>query len=166
MSIRLPGVLMACVLASLCVPGGDARAQQASPPSRGPGSAGSIPAAQLLKPEELVQILRSSGGEKPLVFQVGPRVFYAEAHVPGSEFIGATAQESGLQALRDRVKALPHDRFIVLYCGCCPWTKCPNVGPAYHELVSLGFARVKIMYIADNFGANWVNKGYPVERGR
>jgi rhodanese-related sulfurtransferase len=166
MSMRLPGVLMTCVLASLCVPRGDALAQQASPPSRGAGSAGSIPAAQLMQPEELAQILRSSGEEKPLVLQVGPRVFYAEAHVPGSEYVGATAQEPGLQALRDRVKALPHDRPIVLYCGCCPWTKCPNVGPGYRELASLGFQRVRVMYIADNFGKDWVSKGYPVEKGR
>lgn len=166
MTMRLPGFLMACVLASLCILRGDAYAQQSSPPSRGAGSAGLVPAAQLLQPEELVQILRSSGGEKPLIFQVGPRVFYAEAHIPGSEYIGATAQESGLQALRDRVKALAHDRSIVLYCGCCPWTKCPNVGPAYQELASLGLRRVKVLYIADNFGKDWVSKGYPVEKGR
>jgi thiosulfate/3-mercaptopyruvate sulfurtransferase len=164
--MRFPTVLMACVMASLWVPRGDAYGQQASPPSQGPGSAGSIPAAQLLQPEELVQILRSSGGERPLVFQVGPHVFYAQAHIPGSEYIGAGAQESGLQALRDRAKSLRHDQFIVLYCGCCPWTKCPNVWPAYEQLVSLGFSHVKVLYIANNFGANWVAKGYPVEKGR
>jgi len=145
-----------CLLTFLCVLSGRGYGQQAP----------AVPSAQLLQPEELVPLLSRSGADRPLVFQVGPRVFYAEAHVPGSEYIGAAAQEPGLQALRDRVKSLPHDRFIVLYCGCCPWTKCPNVRPAYQQLASLGFSRVKVMYIADNFGKDWVAKGYPVEKGR
>jgi hypothetical protein len=125
-----------------------------------------IPAAQLLQPAELVQILRSSGKEKPLIFQVGSRVLYAEAHIPGSEYVGAAGQDSGLQALRDRVKGLNRDKFLVIYCGCCPWNKCPNIRPAYRQLYALGFTRVKVLYLADNFGTNWVDKGYPVTKGR
>jgi hypothetical protein len=29
----------------------------------------------------------------------------------------------------------------------------------------MGFTNVKVLYIADNFGADWVNKGYPVAKG-
>jgi thiosulfate/3-mercaptopyruvate sulfurtransferase len=29
----------------------------------------------------------------------------------------------------------------------------------------MGFTNVKILYIADNFGADWVEKGYPVGKG-
>ena len=122
--------------------------------------------AQLLQPAELVKILRASGGEKPLILQVGSHVLYAEAHIPGSEYVGAGGQDSGLQALRDRVKTLKRDQFVIIYCGCCPWTKCPNIQPAYRQLVSLGFTRVKVLYLADNFGTNWVSKGYPVAKGR
>jgi thiosulfate/3-mercaptopyruvate sulfurtransferase len=125
-----------------------------------------IPAAQLLQPAELVQILNASAGEKPLILQVGSHVLYAEAHIPGSEYVGAGGQDSGLQALRDRVKSLKRDQLLVLYCGCCPWGKCPNVRPAYQALTSLGFTRVKVLYLADNFGTNWVAKGYPVAKGR
>ena len=157
---------VSCLLTLQAVLGGLAYAQQTQPAAPPAPADGSIPSAQLLQPEELVPLLNRSGADKPLVFQVGPRVFYAEAHVPGSEYIGAGKEESGLQALRDRVKSLKHDQFIVLYCGCCPWNKCPNVRPAYHQLVSLGFTRVKVMYIADNFGKDWVSKGYPVEKGR
>jgi hypothetical protein len=28
----------------------------------------------------------------------------------------------------------------------------------------MGFTNVKVLYIAQNFGADWVNKGYPVEQ--
>ena len=30
----------------------------------------------------------------------------------------------------------------------------------------MGFTHLKVLYIADNFGANWVAKGYPVAKGR
>ncbi len=148
---RLVSGLAAFCLASLC--------------AASSGNDPEIPAAQLLQPAQLAQILRSSGAEKPLILQVGSRVLYTEAHIPGSEYVGAAGQDSGLQALRDRVAALPHDRFIVIYCGCCPWSNCPNIRPAYRQLVSLGFARVKALYIADNFGADWVAQGYPVVKG-
>jgi thiosulfate/3-mercaptopyruvate sulfurtransferase len=131
-----------------------------------PSATAEIPAAQLLQPEELVQMLHSSDGEKPLMLQVGSHVLYAEAHIPGSEYVGAGGQDAGLQALRDRVKNLERNRFLVIYCGCCPWNKCPNIRPAYRELHALGFTRVKVLYLANNLGTDWVNKGYPVTKGR
>jgi thiosulfate/3-mercaptopyruvate sulfurtransferase len=30
----------------------------------------------------------------------------------------------------------------------------------------MGFVNIRVLYLADNFGTNWVDKGYPVERGR
>jgi len=128
------------------------------------GQATSIPAARQITPEELVQVLKS-GQKKPLMFQVGSHVLYAQAHIPGSEYIGPAATDAGLQQLRKRVEGLPRTKFIVLYCGCCPWTHCPNVKPAYDALNNMGFTNVKVLYIADNFGSNWVDKGYPTARG-
>jgi len=128
------------------------------------GQATSIPAARQITPEELVQVLKS-GQKKPLMFQVGSHVLYAQAHIPGSEYIGSAATDAGLQQLRKRVEGLPRTKFIVLYCGCCPWTHCPNVKPAYDALNNMGFTNVKVLYIADNFGTNWVDKGYPTARG-
>ena len=127
--------------------------------------ASSIPASGLINPEDLVKILQSPKGEKPLLIQVGSHVLFEQAHIPGSEYIGPASYESGLQQLRQRVQALPRSKFIVIYCGCCPWSHCPNVKPADDALRALGFTNVKVLYISDNFGANWVNKGYPVARG-
>lgn len=126
-------------------------------------SAYSIPTSELLQPQQLNQILQSPGAEKPLLFQVGSRVLFEQAHIPHSEYIGLGMQEAGTQALRNRVAKLPHKTFIVLYCGCCPWNRCPNVGPTYKLLVDMGFTHVKVLYLADNFGADWASKGYPVE---
>lgn len=137
---------------------------QFSTPS--PDSAFSIPKAQLMQPEELNGLLKSGGVNKPLVLQVGSHLLFSEAHIPGSEYVGPGSQEAGRKLLHDRVASLPHSTPIVLYCGCCPWERCPNIGPAFKLLHDLGFTNVKALYIADNFGSGWVDKGYSVERGR
>jgi thiosulfate/3-mercaptopyruvate sulfurtransferase len=127
--------------------------------------ASSIPSSQLVNPNELVKILQSSAGVKPLIVQVGSHVLYTQAHIPDSEYIGPASSESGLQQLRKRVASLPRDKFIVIYCGCCPWNHCPNVKPANDALRAMGFTNFKVLYISDNFGTNWVDKGYPTAKG-
>lgn len=131
-----------------------------------PGSALSIPQAQLVQPDALNRVLRAAGPGKPLVLQVGSHVLFAEAHIPGAEYAGPGSQPAGLQLLQSRVASLPRTKFIVLYCGCCPWERCPNVAPASTKLRDMGFTNVKVLYLPDNFGVNWVNKGYPAEQGR
>jgi thiosulfate/3-mercaptopyruvate sulfurtransferase len=128
--------------------------------------ANSQPTTRLINPSELVRILQSSKSETPLMIQVGSRVLYEEAHIPGSEYIGPATSETGLQSLRKRVESLPRNKFIVLYCGCCPWSHCPNVKPADDALRAMGFSNVNVLYIASNFGADWVDKGYPVAKGQ
>jgi len=122
-------------------------------------------ALELIQPEELARTVQSSKSDKLLILQVGFHVLYLQAHIPYSEYIGPASGAEGLQQLRRRVAALPHSRPIVLYCGCCPWSKCPNVNPAYKELRDMGFTNVRVLYIADNFGKDWVDKGYPVAKG-
>ncbi len=125
----------------------------------------SLTSAQLITPEELVTALKAAKGEKPLILNVGPRLLFAQAHIPGAEFIGPGSDPEALQALRTRVKSLPRNKFIVLYCGCCPWNHCPNVLPAYRALAEMGFTKAKVLYITDNLGADWVYKGYPTTKG-
>jgi thiosulfate/3-mercaptopyruvate sulfurtransferase len=122
-----------------------------------------IAPGRLINPEDLVKLLQSK--EKPLMLQVGSHMLFLQAHIPGSEYAGPAANESGLQQLRKRVQSLPRNKFIVLYCGCCPWNRCPNVKPADDALHTMGFSNVKVLYIADNFGSNWVDKGYPTAKG-
>lgn len=127
--------------------------------------ADSIPASSLIQPADLAANLKSASASRPLVLQVGFRKLYAQAHIPESEYVGAASDEAGLQQLRNRVAKLTKDAAIVIYCGCCPWGNCPNVAAAYDALHALGFTRVKVLYIAENFGANWVDQGYPVATG-
>jgi hypothetical protein len=128
------------------------------------GQASSIPAADLIQPAELAKLLQ--GSEKPLLIQVGSRVLYEEAHIPGSEYIGPASSPEGREKLRQRLQSVSRTKVIVLYCGCCPWNHCPNVKPAWDLVKSLGFPKAKVLYIGNNFGADWVEKGYPVAKGQ
>lgn len=127
-------------------------------------SAAGIPQSQLMNPEELVKVLQS-GKAKPLILNVGPYMIYVQAHIRGAEFIGPASEPAGIEKLRTRAKSLPHTALIVLYCGCCPWTRCPNIEPAYMELHRMGFKNIKVLYIADDIGRDWMNKGYPTDSG-
>lgn len=140
-------------------------AQGASSKSKTEADESSSTAPKLIQPEQLARMVQSPKGGSPLIFHVGYRVLYLQAHVPHSEYIGPASDPEGIQRLRQRVQNLPRTQYIVLYCGCCPWSKCPNVDPAYKELRALGFQSVKLLYIADNFGKDWVDKGYPVAKG-
>lgn len=145
---------------TLVLSSGFARTQSSPSSDLPPGS------SQLINPEDLLNLLQSGQENKPLVLNVGPSILYMQAHIPGAEYIGATSGKQSLERLRTRVKPLPRNQSIVLYCGCCPWSHCPNVRPAYNELHAMGFTNVKVLYIADNFGADWVDKGYPTIKGQ
>ena len=128
------------------------------------GTASSIPKAALVQPEDFAKTLQGSG-TKPVILQIGPHMLFVQAHITGSEYVGAAGTPDGLEKLRARVKSLKKEATIVLYCGCCPWEHCPNVAAAYNELQKLGFRNAKVLYIANNFGADWVYKGYPTAKG-
>ncbi|MFP5235562.1 MAG: rhodanese-like domain-containing protein [Acidobacteriota bacterium] len=121
-----------------------------------------IPSADLMQPQALKQLLDAK--KAPAMFQVGSRLFFSEAHISGSTYAGPGSSEQGLDLLQKAVAHMPKGKLIVLYCGCCPWDRCPNVGPAWKHLHDLGYTNVKVLYLAHNFGDDWVAKGYPTER--
>ncbi|MCP5412653.1 MAG: rhodanese-like domain-containing protein [Alphaproteobacteria bacterium] len=122
-----------------------------------------IPAAALIQPAELAAEMN---GTPPTILQVGFSKLYEQAHIPGAVYAGPGRSEDGLTSLKTHVEALPRDAPLVIYCGCCPWNRCPNMGAAYTALKAMGFTKLKALYIADNFGQDWVDKGYPVVRGQ
>jgi thiosulfate/3-mercaptopyruvate sulfurtransferase len=129
-------------------------------------SAFSIPQENLIQPAALNQLLQGKAVTRPTVLQVGSHMMFSEAHIPGSIYAGPGAQSSGLDLLASKVGKLKKNDLIVIYCGCCPWSHCPNVGPAFKKLHDMGFTHVKVLYLANNFGDDWVNKGYRVEQGQ
>ena len=126
--------------------------------------ASSIPAQALVEPADVAASLAVPNQPKPLMLQVGCRKAYVQAHIPGSEYVGAASDDEGLTALRQRVAKLPKDSAILIYCGCCPWKKCPNIAAAYDALQALGFTHVKVMHIAEDFGTDWADKGFPTAK--
>ncbi len=128
--------------------------------------AASLPPADLIQPADFAASLQTSSVPKPLILQVGFRTMYDQSHIPGSDYAGPGNTPAGLHVLSDRVAALPKETAIVIYCGCCPWSHCPNIAAAYDTLHELGFTKVKVLYIADNFGTDWVDKGYPATKDK
>jgi thiosulfate/3-mercaptopyruvate sulfurtransferase len=129
-----------------------------------PVSATTIPQEKVIQIDALNQLLKAQS-EKPVILQVGSHIMFVQAHIPGSLYAGPGSDTEGQHLLHTHVVDLPKNKLIVLYCGCCPWNRCPNVGPAYAHLMHMGFTNVKVLYIANNFGADWVGKGYAVEKG-
>jgi thiosulfate/3-mercaptopyruvate sulfurtransferase len=150
---RLHSFFLSLLLASLV-----------APPMAAAAPASTIPAERLVQPAQLAGQLAGKG-LKPLVLQVGFRTLYDQAHIPGADYAGPGNTPAGLEVLRSRVAAVPHDAPIVIYCGCCPWSRCPNIAAADEALHALGFSNVKVLYIAENFGTDWVDKGYPAAKG-
>ena len=116
----------------------------------------------VLQPKELAEQLQAKGA-KPAVFFVGFPVLFHK-HIPGATNSGQASKPPGLDGLKAAVAGLEHDREIVIYCGCCPYEKCPNVRPALALLKQLGFTRVKALMIPTNFATDWINQGYPIQQ--
>lgn len=119
---------------------------------------------QVMTPEALVKELSRPAPERPAVVYVGFDFLYRSAHVPGAVFEGPAREAEGIEALTKWAHDVPRDKEVVLYCGCCPWTECPNIRPAFRALHSLGFKRLKVVKIDNDFARDWVAKGYPVEK--
>jgi len=152
--------IYACVLAfiSLVLTAPSSVAQNTS--ELAPGSPNVIATAAL------ANTLQAPDSEKPLILNVGPWLLFRQAHIPNAEYVGSPTEKQNLEQLRAKVKSLPRNKTIVLYCGCCPWDQCPNIRPAFKELQAMGFTNVKALYIPNNFGADWVAKGYPTLKGQ
>ena len=113
---------------------------------------------------ELSNELSASKNQKPVIFQIGFDFLYMQEHIPGAIYAGPASKDFGLASLKKAVKYLKKDQSIVIYCGCCPWSHCPNIRPAYKELKSLGYTNVKVLYLPDSFAKDWKGMGYEVEK--
>ena len=113
----------------------------------------------LIRPEQASRELKSA-----LVIHVGFPVLYRAAHIAGTQYAGPGSKPEGIADLKKAVAGQPKDREIILYCGCCPFDKCPNIRPAFAALHEMGFTHVKAMVIDTNLKTDWIDKGYPAEK--
>lgn len=119
--------------------------------------------SETLEPAAFAAMLKAPG-EKPAILYVGFPVLYRGTHIPGAVLAGPAARPEGIDLIRQAVAKLPKNRNIVLYCGCCPFDRCPNVRPAFELLKQMGYTNVKLVIMPTNLHTDWVSKGYPVEK--
>lgn len=106
----------------------------------------------------------ASTKSQPAIFYVGFPVLYRAARITGAVLAGPGSKPEGLDSLTKALRLLPRDREIVLYCGCCPFQKCPNIRPAYQAAAKLGFSRIRVLVLETNLHTDWIAKGYPTSR--
>jgi thiosulfate/3-mercaptopyruvate sulfurtransferase len=122
--------------------------------------------AQALHAADLVRELGDSkNGSAPVVVYVGFRTLFEGGHVPGASFHGTASKEEGLAELKKWLTTLPKATNLVIYCGCCPFDRCPNIRPAYTAVHDTGFTNVRVLVLPTSFAADWVEKGYPMQKG-
>ncbi len=121
--------------------------------------------AQTVQPAQLVAELQDSQHSHPLVIYVGVRTLFAGAHIPGAVFLGPGSSEQGIAELKKYAAGLPKNSDVVLYCGCCPLEKCPNLRPAFSALKDFPLARLRVLILPNSFSADWAEKGFPVQKG-
>jgi hypothetical protein len=147
---------------------------QAAPAARAQEGAASKPQTQsdpwmvseTVTPADLVKELHDPDpAKRPLVACVGFKFLYDGGHVPGASFHGPASKDEGLADLKTWAQGLPKSSNVVIYCGCCPMPRCPNLRPAFAALHDEGFARLRVLLLPTNFGTDWAGKGYPVEKG-
>lgn len=112
---------------------------------------------QLIAPLILAADLREAGEHHFLILNIG-----AVEDIKGAKHIGAVSNADNLEKMIESVTDLPKNTAIIIYCGCCPFAKCPNVKPAFLKLQMMGFANIKILDIPVNLKTNWIGKGYPL----
>jgi len=119
------------------------------------------PKQELLEPAALAQLIQSS--KPPVVIAVAFPVLYNQRHIAHAVFAGSGSKPEGIESLKKAAANYPKDADIVVYCGCCPMVKCPNIRPAYRALKQMGFTHIRVLDIPSNMHADWYTKNYPSE---
>jgi thiosulfate/3-mercaptopyruvate sulfurtransferase len=122
-------------------------------------------AAQAVQPADLARELGDKNERPPTIMYVGFRTLFAGGHIPGATFHGSASTEQGLSDLKKWADGLPRTASVVIYCGCCPFDKCPNIRPAFIALSKMGFKKLRVLVLPTNFATDWGDKGYPLQKG-
>jgi thiosulfate/3-mercaptopyruvate sulfurtransferase len=125
------------------------------------GNGGDDPwtAKQLMEPSDLADVLNQPDSPQPYIFCIGP-----QAIIPNSIDIGPAGNKANLEKFRKELKELPKDADIVIYCGCCPFSRCPNVRPAFKLLNEMKFTNQKLLNLKQNIKVDWIDQGYPLNK--
>jgi len=121
--------------------------------------------AQTVQPADLLKELNDPQSATKIIF-VGFNRLYTAGHIKGAQNHGMAGNEAGLQELKTWASSLPRSTNMVIYCGCCPMDRCPNVRPAFTALRDLGFTKLRVLILPTDFAMDWAGKGYPYDAGQ
>lgn len=114
---------------------------------------------QLIQPSQLAALINNPKAAKPLIFNIG-----VVEDIKGAKNMGAASEKENLERFKKELANLPKTTPVVVYCGCCPFEKCPNIRPAFKALQSGGFTKARLLNLPTNIKADWINKGYPLAK--
>ena len=113
---------------------------------------------ELKDPAALAATLADSKAPQPVILNIGP-----VQQIKGAIAIGPTGVQENLDKLNQRLAKLPRDKEVIIYCGCCPFRRCPNVRPAFELLKKMKFTKAKLLNLPTSLNEDWISKGYPME---
>jgi len=120
--------------------------------------------AQTVQTADLARELGDSKTAPTVVF-VGFKRLYTSGHIKGAQYHGTAGSEEGLKELTAWAAGIPRTTNLVIYCGCCPMEKCPNIRPAFNALQGLGFKNLRVLLLPQDFVTDWAGKGFPYDKG-
>jgi len=113
---------------------------------------------QVMPAAELASKINSTGGDKPMIFNVGPM-----DNIKTAKFVGRGTSVTAIDRMKSELNMESKNKSIVIYCGCCSFASCPNIKPAYDALITAGYKNTKVLEIPEGIKPDWVAKGYPME---
>jgi thiosulfate/3-mercaptopyruvate sulfurtransferase len=120
----------------------------------------------VVQPGQLAaELVRADGSIASRSVYVGFRTLFEGGHIAGASFPGTASTPLGMLDLKRWATAIPQATNLVVYCGCCPFNRCPNIRPAFVALHGLGFTRLRVLVLPTNFATDWVDHGFPIAKG-
>lgn len=111
---------------------------------------------QLVEPAILASKISQNDVNDILIVSVGP-----DAVIKNSVDIGATQEKENIKKLENYLENVSKDKEVIIYCGCCPFDRCPNIRPAFILLNNMRFKNAKLLDIPKNIKVNWIDNDYP-----
>ena len=115
-------------------------------------------AQQLISAKYLAEKINANQTRNMLILGVGP-----DAMIKGSIDMGEANDPANIAKLKQFLKGVDKNKEVVIYCGCCPFDRCPNIRPAFKALKEMGFKNARLLNLTKNIRTNWLNEGYPIK---
>lgn len=114
--------------------------------------------SQLVETKDLANTIKKNKAGNLLILSIGP-----DSVIKGSVDVGATHDAKNIEKLKSHLKNVSKNKEVIIYCGCCPFSRCPNIRPAFKTLKELGFKNAKLLNIPNNIKTDWIDHDYPTE---